>query len=323
MFVLGLQGSPRKKGNTAYLLSTFLNGAEKRGAETMQVFVADLDIAPCLGCGFCEKKGYCINMDDDMAGLIFPLLWKADLVVMASPVYFYNVTAQLKLLIDRTQAMWSRKYRLGRDDPGRPHRKGVMLAPGATKGKNLFDGMELTAKYFFDAVGAGYCGYLGYRRIESSGDMAKRPGLLSDIGNLLDSVNSVFTRKKVMFACRENACRSQMAAGFARFYAGGSIDVLCAGSEPALSVNPLMIESMVGKRIDMAFRKPASLAEAVARVRPDIVVTMGCGEECPFLPGVEMIEWDLPDPAGESMDFMCNVRDEIEKKVRNLIEKII
>lgn len=322
MFVLGLQGSPRKKGNTAYLLSVVLAEAEKRGAETAQVFVPDLNVAPCLGCGFCEKKGYCVNMDDDMAHKIFPAIRKADLVILASPVYFYNVTAQLKLLIDRTQALWSRKYRLKLNDPGRPSRKGLILAIGATKGKNLFDGMELTAKYFFDAIGASYSGLLGYRRIESFGDMEKHSGHLSDVGNLLNGLVPFFTRKKVMFACRENACRSQMAAAFARFYAGGTLDVFCAGSEPAESINPLMVEAMAEKGIDMAYLNPALLDAVVSGTQPDIIVTMGCGEECPFMPGVEMIDWDLPDPAGHPIDFMRNVRDEIEKRVRDLIEKI-
>lgn len=322
MFVLGLQGSPRKKGNTAYLLSTVMSGAEKRGAETEQVFVPDLNIEPCLGCGFCEKKGYCVNMDDDMARTIFPAIRRADIVILASPVYFYNVTAQLKRLIDRTQALWSRKYRLKQDDPGRLSRKGIMLAVGATKGKNLFDGMELTAKYFFDAIGGAYAGALGYRRIESFGDMEAHPGHLLDVNNLLNGLGPLFSRKKVMFACRENACRSQMAAAFARFYAGKKIDAFSGGSEPAESINPLMIEVMAEKGIDMAYLNPAFLDAVVAGTQPDILVTMGCGEACPFMPGVEMIDWDLPDPAGQPIDFMRNVRDRIEKRVCNLIEII-
>jgi len=125
-----------------------------------------------------------------------------------------------------------------------------------------------------------------------------------------------------MFACRENACRSQMAAAFARYYAGDKIDVSSAGSTPAESINPVMVEAMAEKGIDMAYLKPASLDSVIDRTRPDMIVTMGCGEECPFLPGVQMIDWDLPDPAGQPIAFMRDVRDKIEQQVRDLIEMI-
>ena len=261
-------------------------------------------------------------MDDDMARTVFPLLRRADIVILASPVYFYNFTAQAKLLIDRTQALWSRKYRLKLDDPGRSLRKGLLLSMGATKGRNLFDGMELTAKYFFDAIGAVHSGTLGYRRIESLGDMEKHSGHLSDIGRLIDGMALFFSRKKILFACRENACRSQIAAAFARIYAGDRIDVISAGSEPAESINPLMVEAMAEKGIDMAFLKPSFLDSVIKKTRPDIIVTMGCGEQCPYIPGVRRIDWDLPDPAGRSIDFMRDVRDRIERNVLDLIEEV-
>ena len=76
---------------------------------------------------------------------------------------------------------------------------------------------------------------------------------------------------------------------------------------------------MAEKGIDMAYRKPRSIEKAISRVKPDIIVTMGCGEECPFVPGAERLDWDLPDPAGKDIDFMRQVRDEIEEKVQSLI----
>ena len=91
MLVLGLQGSPRKKGNTNYLLNAFMAEAEKQGARTRTVDVTKKRIVPCIGCGSCEKKGYCVTKDDDMTLEIYPLLREADIVVAASPVYFYNV----------------------------------------------------------------------------------------------------------------------------------------------------------------------------------------------------------------------------------------
>ncbi len=181
MFVLGLQGSPRKKGNTNFLLSSFMSEVQTRGAETQIINVCEKNIKPCIGCGNCEKKGFCSIKDDDMTNEIFALLRRADVVVIATPIYFYNATAQMKLLIDRTQTLWARKYKLGLTDPGRPDRKGILLSVGATKGKNLFEGMILTAKYFFDAIGADYFGDLKYWRIEDFGDMKKHETVLHDI----------------------------------------------------------------------------------------------------------------------------------------------
>ena len=99
MFVLGLQGSPRIKGNTSILLSSFLAEAERLGAHTQNLDVARMNISPCQECGTCEKKGFC-PIDDDMQQ-VYPLLRQADIIVMATPIFFYGPTAQMKALIDR------------------------------------------------------------------------------------------------------------------------------------------------------------------------------------------------------------------------------
>jgi multimeric flavodoxin WrbA/protein-tyrosine-phosphatase len=321
MFVLGLQGSPRKKGNTNYLLTTFMNEAEKTGARTHIIQVAQKNIKPCIGCGFCEKTGYCVTQDDDMKPEIYPLLREADVIVLASPIYFYNVTAQIKALIDRSQALWSRKYKLTLIDPGRHYRRGFLLSLGATKGKNLFEGVHLTAKYFFDAVAASYEGGLTYWRIENPGEMEKHPTVKKEVKEAVNGLLSpLLGRQKILFACRENACRSQMAAAFTQYLAGDKIEALSAGSEPADKINPDMVKVMQEKGIDMAFRITQSLDKTIAELQPDIIVTMGCGEECPFVPGAEKQDWDLPDPAGKPIEFMRHVRDEIEKKVKNLVK---
>ncbi len=80
---------------------------------------------------------------------IYPEIWDSDLIILATPMFFYGPTAQVKALIDRSQALWTRKYVKGLEDPGRKHRKGLFMGVGATKGKNLFDGSKLIAKYFF------------------------------------------------------------------------------------------------------------------------------------------------------------------------------
>jgi len=324
MLVLGLQGSPRKKGNTDFLLSAYLKEAEKLGAKTHLVEVAKKDISPCKGCGKCEKDGFCITKDY-MSQEIYPMLREADLIVVATPIFFYNTPSQLKALIDRSQAFWSRKYKFNLRDPGHKIRSGILLALGATKGENLFNGLHLTVKYFFDAVSASYDGSLTYRHIEAPGDMEKHPSVLREVKQDAAALLSpLLGRKKVLFSCRENACRSQMAGAFTRYIAGDKIEAISAGSKPASEINPLMVEAMCEKGIDMAFCRPKPIDDAViADVKPDIIITMGSSEgssgECPSVPTAKRMDWDMPDPAGKSIDFMRKVRDEIEKKVKDLI----
>ncbi len=321
MLVLGLQGSPRKKGNTNYLLSTFLSAAEELGAVTRTVAVDRMNILPCKEYIVCEKKGFC-PIDDDMKE-VYPLLRQADVILAATPVFFYNCTAQLKALIDRSQTLWARRYKLKLTDPGHKSRRGFLLSVGATKGKNLFEGLHLTARYFFDAVSARYDGGLTYNRIEHPGDMEKHPTVAEEVGEAAaDLLTPLLNRKKVLFACRENACRSQMAAAFAGFMAGDRIEPLCGGSEPAEKINPAMEEVMAEKGIDMGFRIPRSIDAAMEGVAPDRIVTMGCGEACPQVPGAEVVDWDLPDPAEKDIGFMREVRDEIEGKVKGLVESL-
>jgi len=323
MLILGLQGSPRKKGNTDYLLKTFMNEAENSGAKTHIIEVAKKNITPCRGCGFCEKNGKCVIDDDDMAGEIYSLLRRADVIVAATPIFFYSATAQLKALIDRSQTLWSRKYKLNLIDPGRKTRQGFLLSVGATKGKNLFDGLYLTAQYFFDAIGADFHGRLTYRGIENKGDIQKHPKVLGDVKEEVGSLlKPLLGRKKILFACIGNTCRSQMASAFAQFFAGDKIEALSGGSRPELEINPVMVEAMGEKGIDMAFRKTQSLETAISDIKPDMIITMGCGEECPYVPGATVKDWNVPDPVGKPIDFMRTVRDEIENRVRELVESI-
>ena len=280
--------------------------------------VIQMKILPCLGCGVCERKGYCPQNDDMQAA--YPLLRKADLVVLATPIYFYGPTAQMKAFIDRSQALWSRKYALDLEDPGRKWRKGFLLAVGATKGKNLFDGTNLTAKYFFDAIGAGFEGTLGYREVEKVGDIDAHPTAPADTRAKAKELSASFlSRKRILFVCRENACRSQMAAAFARQMAGDRFEVESAGNAPAGAVNPMMEKVMAEKGIDTAYLKPSALSDLPDAWQPDAVVSMGCEDACQTFPGAVTEDWNLPDPAKESIDFMRNVRDEVEKRVGSFL----
>jgi len=321
MFVLGLQGSPRIKGNTSVLLSSFLTEAERLGAHTQNLDVARMNITPCQECGTCEKKGFC-PIDDDMQQ-VYPLLRQADIIVMATPIFFYGPTAQMKALIDRSQALWSLRYVFRLMDPGRKWRQGFLLSVGATKGKNLFEGTTLMAKYFFDAVGASFDGSLTYRQIERPGEIAKHPTALKDAKEKAGSLVTPFlNRKKILFVCTENACRSQMASAFTRYHAGDEIEVESAGSAPAEEINPLMEEVMREKSIDMAFRKPKSIEEAAHSGTPELIISMGCEEACLLFPGVANEDWSVPDPAGKPIELMRRIREEIEERVKRLIGQI-
>ncbi len=319
MLILGLQGSPRKKGNTQFLLSAFMQAGEQQGALARTIQVVDRNIQPCKEYVVCEKKGTC-PIDDDMAADIYGQLRQAEVVVIASPIFFYNMTSQLKALVDRCQTFWARKYRLKLRDPLSRTRRGYLLSVGATRGKNLFEGLNLTAKYFFDAIDARFEGSLVYRGVEGPKDMARHPTVDADVRQAVEALMAPYrSRKKLLFLCRENACRSQMAGAFAQVLAAERFDVATGGSTPAPKTDPNMAAAMSERGVDMAFRAPQSIEAALAHGTPDVVVSMGCGEECPVIPGVRRLDWDLPDPAGRPLEVMRAVRDDIEARVKRLI----
>ena len=127
--------------------------------------------------------------------------------------------------------------------------------------------------------------------------------------------------KGVLFLCIHNSGRSQMAAGFMRHLGAGRVMVYSAGSEPANSINPSAVAVMKEVGIDIAAAQPQlwtmEMLEAV-----DVVVTMGCGDACPFLPGKKYVDWPLNDPAGQGIEAVRPIRDEIRKLVEDLLEQI-
>jgi multimeric flavodoxin WrbA len=322
MLILGLQGSPRKKGNTNFLLSTFLQAAEQKGAATRIISVAESNILPCKEYVVCEKKGTC-PIDDDLAAEGYGLLRQAEVVVLASPIFFYNMTSQLKALVDRCQVFWARKYRLKLSDPLKATRRGYLLSVAATRGKTLFDGLQLTTKYFFDAIDARFDGNLVYRGIEGPKDMANHPTVMEDVNQAVAALMAHYTsRKKVLFICRRNACRSQMAGAWAQRLAGDRLDVATGGSEPADRTDPDMAKVMAEQGVDMAFRTPRGIDAALANGAPDAVISLG-GAPCPVIPGILRQDWDVPDPAGKPIEVMRQVRDEIEARVKQLIAALV
>ena len=148
MQVLGIYGSPRRGGNTELLLKELLRGCKDAGAETEEVFLRDLKISPCLEIYACKKDGQC-PIPDDMQS-IYPKLVEVDVLALASPIFFYAVSAHTKAFIDRCQAMWARKYLLKQPiSPGKPRRRGVFLSVGGSKGSKIFDGPLTDHQVFF------------------------------------------------------------------------------------------------------------------------------------------------------------------------------
>jgi multimeric flavodoxin WrbA len=176
--VLGIFGSPRKGGNTDILLEEALKGSKREGAEVERLHLTDFTITPCKECHGCDQTGECVILDDMQK--IYPKLLDADVIILASPIFFYGISAWAKAFVDRCQALWSRKYLVKDRSLGKEgkRRKGFFISVGATKGARVFEGAILTTKYFFDVINAKYVGELVFRGIEAKGDILKHPEAL-------------------------------------------------------------------------------------------------------------------------------------------------
>ena len=126
----------------------------------------------------------------------------------------------------------------------------------------------------------------------------------------------------VLFLCVHNAGRSQIGAGWLRHLAGDRIRVLSAGSSPSETVNPTAVEAMAEVGVDISSNRPQLWTEAMVR-DVDVVVSMGCGDECPVYPGTQRLDWQLEDPAGQGMEMVRGVRDEIQTLVEELVEDLL
>ena len=130
------------------------------------------------------------------------------------------------------------------------------------------------------------------------------------------------SKPTVLFVCVHNAGRSQMAAGFMRELGKGRVEVLSAGSAPKDSINPVAVEAMAEVGIDIAHNTPKVLTPEAVQIS-DAVITMGCGDVCPFYPGKRYEDWVLDDPAGQGIEAVRVIRDEIKKRVEDLLAEIL
>jgi multimeric flavodoxin WrbA len=180
MNILAIYGSPRRKGNTSTLLNRAVEGAERQGATVEKIVLRDQKISPCLEIYGCKETGRCV-IKDDFQTLVDKLV-SCDGLMLASPIFFYTVSAHTKILMDRCQSLWVKKYWV-EETPYRkanPKRKGLFISAGATKGKKLFEGTLLTVKYFFDVLDMGLWRSLLYRQLDFEKDVLDHPEYLNE-----------------------------------------------------------------------------------------------------------------------------------------------
>lgn len=166
------------------LLDEALKGAESGGAEVSTIRCCDLTINGCLECGGCDKTGRCV-VEDDMQS-VYPALAQAEVIILASPIFFYGITSQAKALIDRCQAAWCRRMLEKKPDKLRTYDggRGYLICVGATKGANLFEGSQLVAKYFYDALDMTYEGGVFAKPVEGKGDIVQHQDMMKQAFDL-------------------------------------------------------------------------------------------------------------------------------------------
>jgi len=178
--IIAIYGSPRRRGNTAVLLKKAVEGARAAGAEVEEIVLRDLKMSPCLEIYGCKNAGEC-RLKDDFQNARDRILASRGLM-LASPVFFYTVSAHTKILMDRFQSLWVKKYWIDESKKGYStiQRKGLFIAVGATKGKKLFDGILLSLRYFFDVIDMKLWKALLYRGLDFEGDVLKFPEYLEE-----------------------------------------------------------------------------------------------------------------------------------------------
>ena len=173
-------GSPRRKGNTSILLKKAVEGARDAGAEVNEIILRDKKISPCLEIYGCKDSGKCV-INDDFHEIVDQIL-DSNGLILASPIFFYSLSAHTKMLIDRCQSLWMKKYYIEKADRKNwvPKRKGLFISLGATNGKKLFEGSLLTVRYFFDVLDMKLHNSLLYRGIDLEGEIMDYPQYLED-----------------------------------------------------------------------------------------------------------------------------------------------
>jgi multimeric flavodoxin WrbA len=176
MYVLALAASPRRGGNTDALLERVVAGAESEGAEVEHIIVPRYNIAPCVECNGCWKEGVCVVQDDFQQ--FYPKLERAERIVLASPMFFGHVSAQAKLLIDRCQCFYARKYVVKHPMPPLVAARKGFLVSAAGHPRIKFDCMGLTMRVWMDALDGTFSGMLTFNGLENAEDAAAHSEML-------------------------------------------------------------------------------------------------------------------------------------------------
>lgn len=178
--LVAIYGSPRRNGNTATLLRRAVAGARSGGALVDEFVLRDMQMSPCLEIYGCKSDGRCV-IKDDFQPLCDAVLG-ADGLMVASPIFFYSVSAQLKIFMDRCQSLWVKKYWIDRIPfkQWSATRKGIFICVGATHGRKLFEGAMLSMKYFFEVLDTELWRSLLFRGLDFEGDVLKHPAYLEE-----------------------------------------------------------------------------------------------------------------------------------------------
>ena len=178
--VLGLSTSPRDRGNSDLLVREALRGAESAGADGEYLSLRGLSVHPCVECNACAGTGLC-RVGDDLQQVLDQVL-AADRLIFGTPVFFMAVCAQAKLLIDRCQCLWSRKYVLKQPvlAGGPRDRRALVIAVGGTKSKQMFECVGLTMKYWFDVLDVRHAANLFVNQVDGRGDILKHPAAMQE-----------------------------------------------------------------------------------------------------------------------------------------------
>lgn len=178
--IVAIYGSPRRGGNTATLLKQAVAGAQEAGARVEEIVLRDLKLSPCLEIYSCKQGGEC-RIRDDFQGVRERVLGCGGLM-LASPIFYYAVTAHTKILMDRFHSLWVKKH--WADRPPAPaataRRKGLFISAGATRGRKLFEGTLLSVRYFFETLEMDLWKALLYRGLEYEDDILKHPDYLAE-----------------------------------------------------------------------------------------------------------------------------------------------
>ncbi|MDZ7699646.1 MAG: flavodoxin family protein [Deltaproteobacteria bacterium] len=178
--IISVYGSPRRKGNTALLMKQAVQGARDGGATVEEFVLRDLKISPCLEIYACKKEGECAIKDDFQ--MLRDKILSARGLMIASPIFFYSVSAHTKIMMDRFQSLWVKKYWIDEVPYNQRNfkRKGLFISVGATQGKKLFDGVCLSMTYFFDTLDMELWRSLIYRGVDHEGEVEDHPDYLKE-----------------------------------------------------------------------------------------------------------------------------------------------